>query len=89
MNRTIFDLVRTMLHHCQLGVEFWPYAALHAVHVLNHRIVGRTGQSAIEAYTGSKPNVDRLHVFGCTVYFSVLGGKKLDARARRGGVPWL
>ena len=82
-NRTIFDMVRTLLQGAGLSVEFWTYAALWAIDVLNHRIQ-QSGVSSMEMFSGRKPDLDRLHAFGCDVWYAKMDGHKLEQRGRKG-----
>ncbi|GAU32111.1 hypothetical protein TSUD_357950 [Trifolium subterraneum] len=68
-NRTIMDMVRSMLATKDIPKEFWPEAVNWAIHVLN-----RSPAAAIpdktpeEAWSSSKPTVKHFKVFGCTAY---------------------
>ena len=67
-NRTIMESERCMLADAQLGNAFWGYAVLAATHILN-RMPSRAheGRSPIEVWTGAKPSIAHLRVFGCPV----------------------
>eukprot|EP00173_Palmaria_palmata_P004172 Plantae.Rhodophyta-Palmaria_palmata.ctg5148.p1 GENE.Plantae.Rhodophyta-Palmaria_palmata.ctg5148~~Plantae.Rhodophyta-Palmaria_palmata.ctg5148.p1 ORF type:complete len:578 (-),score=50.25 Plantae.Rhodophyta-Palmaria_palmata.ctg5148:70-1803(-) len=68
LNRTVFDMVRSMLAHSSLGEDMCGEAATHAVFILN-RLSTKTkdgnNNSPHERRTGNKPSWDKLHVFGC------------------------
>ena len=69
MNRT---LIETMLTHAQIPHSFWAEALTTAVYLRN-----RTPTKAVmdmtpyEAWTGKKPKVSYLRVFGCDAYAHV------------------
>jgi hypothetical protein len=55
-NRTLADMMRSMLHAVHLGPEYWCWAMLHAVYLKNplpHQTIATT---PYEAYTGQRPN---------------------------------
>ena len=86
MNRTLVELVRTMLHHKDLPKSFWAEALNTAAYVRN-RVTTR-GLSAkttpYEVLFHRKPNLSHLRVFGCRCWYTVPRGDvdKLDKRAR-------
>lgn len=78
--------MRGMLHCVHLGPEYWCWAMLHVVN-LNNRLPHQTiGTTPYEAYTGQRPNLKRLHIFGSPI-IARLPGKcppKLDTHAVKG-----
>ncbi|CAI7894738.1 unnamed protein product [Closterium sp. NIES-53] len=66
-NRTIIEGGRTILVDSGLPLRFWPLAIRHATviknRVLNH--VGGQHEVPMEKWSGKKPLVDMLRVFGC------------------------
>ena len=87
-NRTFGDMMRSMLHGANLGPEYWSWALLHAVYVKNrlpHRAMGIT---PYQAYTGRKPDIRHLRIFGSPVV-SRLPGRlpaKLDSHTSGGDI---
>jgi transposase InsO family protein len=69
-NRTLLDMVRTMLDEYKTSDQFWAEAintACYAINRLNlHRILKKT---SYELLTGKKPNVSYFRVFGSNVSF--------------------
>lgn len=67
--RTIAEMSRSMLRHAKLDSKFWPYAVAMATHIKNlspHRaLANKTPQ---EVWSGQKPDVAHLRVFGCHAY---------------------
>jgi len=85
MNRTLLELVRSMLHDKNVPKEFWAEALQVACHVRN-RVTTRglsSSTTPFEVMFGSKPNLSYLRVFGSRCWYTLQGEKtnKLDARA--------
>ena len=62
MNQTIQERVVSMLQHSRLSDGFWPEALLTAVQIINMSPSRPLGH---QLWTGSKPNYDKLRIFGC------------------------
>jgi dUTP pyrophosphatase len=85
-NRTLADMMRSLLHSAQLGPEYWSWAILHALYLKNrlpHRAISKT---PYEAYTGHRPNLKHLHIFGSPLTVRHPGRRpaKLDQHASQG-----
>ncbi|GAA0173161.1 transmembrane signal receptor [Lithospermum erythrorhizon] len=84
-NRTLMNMVRAMITTKNMPKKFWPEAVLWSCHVLNRcptsSVEGMTPQ---EAWSGRKPGVDHLRVWGCLAHVHVpkLGRDKLDSRSK-------
>jgi ribosomal protein L12E/L44/L45/RPP1/RPP2 len=86
-NRTIFEMARSMLYHANLSKAFWEEAILTAVYIHNRTIsVKSKNKTPEELFTGKKPHVKHLRVFGCDCYMHVPDGDrtKLDKKSKRG-----
>lgn len=86
MNRTLMNMVRSMLHQSKLQKRFWADAVVTATYIRN-RITCRgfpRNTTPYEKWYGSKPNVAHMRVFGSRCWYSRHGehGRKLDTRAR-------
>jgi len=85
-NRTIMDMVRCMMFDSGLGKEFWGFAALTAVHIIN-RLPSSSHEykTPFEKWFGSPPSIGHLRVFGCIAYRQVPTAtrRKLDPRAQK------
>ena len=58
-------MMRCMFHLAGLGPSYWSYALTYEVYIKNrlpHRTITIT---PFQAFTGIKPNLDRIRVFGC------------------------
>jgi transposase InsO family protein len=86
VNRTIFNGIRCMLHRAGLSTFLWPEAARTAVFIRNRcpsRSIDR-GRTPQELWTGDKPSLDLLRVFGCIAHVHVpkeRRGNKLSDRS--------
>lgn len=77
LNRTLVDLVRGMLHYKGVKKPVWAEALAVAVHVRN-RVTFKPHSSNVtpfELWTGNKPDVSDLWVFGCKCFYLL---KKMD-----------
>eukprot|EP00253_Pinus_taeda_P024268 PITA_24268 len=80
------ERARSMLSGARLGKEFWPEAVETACYLVN-----RSPSSALEdktpqeVWTGKKPSLSHLRVFGCDAYVHVLKDKrtKLDSKSAK------
>jgi transposase InsO family protein len=75
-NRTLIDMVRTMLGEFKTPERFWSEAVNTACHAINrfylHRLLKKT---SYELLTGNKPNVSYFLVFGSKCYILVKKGR--------------
>jgi transposase InsO family protein len=75
-NRTLIDMVRTMLGEYKKPEQFWSEAVNTACHAINclylHRLLKKT---SYELITGNKPNVSNFHVFTSNCYILVKKGE--------------
>lgn len=85
-NRTIVEAARTMLHSRNLPLLLWAEAVNTAVYILNRTTCVRTsGTTPYKIWTGRKPEISHLRVFGSTAYMHIPKQfrKKLDAKAKQ------
>eukprot|EP00171_Calliarthron_tuberculosum_P023532 IDg23532t1 len=86
MNRTLMNLVRSMLHHKRVEKRFWAEALATAVYVRN-RVTSRALSSNTtphHIWNSSPPDLSHMRVFGSLCWYVVPRNKvqKLDARSR-------
>ena len=78
-------MARSLLKDMQLPSFLWGEAVRHSVYLLN-RLPTRalSEQTPYEAWTGVKPSLGYIRVFGCTAYMKVpnVHLKKLDDRSK-------
>ncbi|KAL4290940.1 hypothetical protein GQ457_14G017910 [Hibiscus cannabinus] len=86
-NRTVLEMARCMLFEKHLPKLLWAEAVTTNVYLLN-RLATKVvdGKTPFEAWSGSKPSVKHLRVFGsiCYNHISANMRSKLDERASRG-----
>ena len=69
MNRTLLEATTSMLSNVNLSPKLWAEALLTAAYLRKRsptKVVRR--MTPQEAWTGAKPQVDHLRVFGCQAY---------------------
>ena len=86
-NRTIMEAVKAMIHDQDLPMHLWEEAARKIVYVQNkspHRVLGN--KTPEEMFSGEKPEVNHLRIFGCPVYVHVPREKrsKLESSSKKG-----
>ena len=86
INRTLMDLVRSMLHAKELPKQFWAEALATAVYVRN-RVTSRAlpqNTTPHHIWHGQAPDLSHLRVFGCRCWYMIPKSKvkKLSSRAR-------
>jgi len=75
-----------MIFDARLGQEFWGYAALAAVHVINQLpSSAHEFKTPFEIWLGEKPSLAHLRIFGCTAYRHIPAPtrRKLDRRTQK------
>jgi hypothetical protein len=84
-NRTVMEMARSLLKSMRVPGRFWGEAVRHAVYLLNRLPTKVLGDiTPYETWTGRKPSLGHLRVFGCTAHtkFSAPHLRKLDDRSR-------
>jgi len=64
-NRTLKDMVRSMISHSTLPQSLWGEALKTAAYILNRVPTKATTKTPYELWTGKKPSLNHLHVWGC------------------------
>ena len=85
MNRTLVEAIRSMLSESGLPKTFWAEALMTATYLRNRSpTTALTGMTPYEAWTGWKPSVNHLRIFGCICYAHIPKDerKKLDSKAK-------
>ena len=83
-NRTIMNMVRSLLTSRQVPKTFWPEAVNWVIHILNRSpTLAIHNKTLKEAWSGTKPYVAHFRVFGCVSYAHVPDNKrtKLDSQS--------
>lgn len=82
--RSIFDMARCLLLEAKVPKTLWTYAAKAAGYIRNRCYNPRTGKTPYEMFTGKRPNLGHMHVFGSPCHAYVQNKKKLDPRSQQG-----
>ena len=85
MNRTLVEAVRSMLSESSLPKKFWAEGLATATYLRNRSPTKAVeGMTPFQAWSGTKPNVSHLRVFGSLCYSHVPKDerKKLDSKAQ-------
>ena len=64
-NRTLKDLVRSMISHSNLPKSLWGEALKIVAYILNRVPTKATAKTPYELWTGKKPNLKHLHIWVC------------------------
>jgi transposase InsO family protein len=83
-NRTVCEASRAMMCDQDLPASLWAEATGTAVYVQNkchHAILDQ--KTPEEVFTGEKPDIGHLRIFGCTVYVHVLKEKRTKMEPSR------
>nr|CAN75475.1 hypothetical protein VITISV_006889 [Vitis vinifera] len=81
-NRTLKDMVRSMISHSTLPESLWGEAIKIAVYILNRVPSKAVAKTPYELWTSKKPSIRHLHVWGCPAEARPYkpNEKKLDSR---------
>lgn len=87
MNRTLVEKARCLLNEAHLKKDFWAEAVSTAAYLVNRsptRSIG--GKTPEEMWTGRKPNLKHLRIFGSNVMVHVpkVKRRKFDSKAVKG-----
>ena len=85
-NRTLMDMVRSMMSNSSLPKSLWMHALKTAAYLLNRVPTKAVQKTPFELWTGRKPSLRHLHVWGCPAEARVYNPqeKKLDSRTVSG-----
>ena len=81
-NRTLLDMVRSMASNASLPISLWTYALKTAMYLQNRVPSKAVQKTPFELWTGRKPSLRHLHVWGCPTEIRYYNPheKKLDVR---------
>ena len=66
-NRTLKDMVRSMISHSSLPESLWGEALKTAAYILNRVPTKAAAKTPYELWTGRKPSLKHFHIWGCPV----------------------
>ena len=80
-NRTLLDMVRSMMSQSDLPLSFWGYALETAAFTLNRVPSKSVVKTPYEMWTGKCPSLSFLKIWGCEVYVKRLISDKLTPKS--------
>ncbi|RVW90346.1 Retrovirus-related Pol polyprotein from transposon TNT 1-94 [Vitis vinifera] len=82
-NRTILNMVRTILSKGHIPRSFWPEAVIWSIHILNRSpTLVVQNVTPEEAWNGRKPSVNHFRIFGCIAYAHIPDQKRKNLMTR-------
>lgn len=86
LNRVLLERTRAVLAESGLAQNLWAEALVTVNYARNRTPVSAHGKTPWEMFTGQKPTVSHMRVFGCTAYIHVPKDKrnKLDPVSAKG-----
>src|SRR3954468_18008392 len=82
-NRTLHDMVRSMMSLTDLPLSFWGYALETAAFTLNRTPSKSVETTPYELWFGKKPKLSFLKVWGCDAYVKKLQPEKLEPKSEK------
>ncbi|KAI3513141.1 hypothetical protein L1887_20467 [Cichorium endivia] len=83
-NRTLLDMVRSMMTRASLPIHFWGYALETAAHILNLVPTKKVAKTPHEMWTGKAPSLAHIKVWGCEAFVRRDTSDKLSERSESG-----
>ncbi|KAL0291589.1 UNVERIFIED_CONTAM: Retrovirus-related Pol polyprotein from transposon TNT 1-94 [Sesamum calycinum] len=80
-NRTLLDMIRSMMIFTELPLSFWGYALETAARLLNIAPSKTVAQTPYQIWHGKSASYKYLRVWGSLAYVKRLVGDKLDSRS--------
>ena len=71
-NRTLMDMVRSILSNSTLPLSLWMYARKTVVYLLNRVPSNAIPKTPFELWIGRKPSLRHLHFWGCPVVARII-----------------
>ena len=82
-NRTLLDMVRSMMSHADLPISFWGHALETAAFTLNRVPSKSVQKTPHEMWTGRRPSVSFMKIWGCEVYNKRMTSTKLEPKSEK------
>ncbi|KAK8533064.1 hypothetical protein V6N12_076345 [Hibiscus sabdariffa] len=82
-NRTLLDMVRSMMSHTDLPTSFWGYALETAAFTLNRVPSKSVQKTPHEMWTGRRPNMSFMKIWGCKAYVKHQMSTKLKPKSEK------
>ena len=82
-NRTLFDMVRSMMSLTDLPISFWGYALEIVVFMLNRAPSKSIEMTPYELWFSNKPKLSFLKVWSCDAYVKKFQTDKLEPKSEK------
>ena len=82
-NRTLLDIVQSMMSLTDLPLSFWGYALETAPFTLNRAQSKSMEMTPYELWFGEKPKLSFLKVWDCNAYVEKLKNDKLEPKSEK------
>ena len=77
-NRTLLDMVRSMMSYSSLPISFWGYSLQTAVYILNVVPSKSIKKTPLELWNGHKPSLRHFRIWGCRAHVLKEKTRKLE-----------
>ena len=81
-NKTLLDMVRSMMSYSSLPISFWGYSLQTAVYILNVVPSKSIPQTPLELWNGYKPSLRHFRIWGCSAHVLKRKTGKLEPRTK-------
>ena len=78
LHQDMGNMICVLLEGNSIQPKYWEYGAYHAGHLMNILPHGDNSETPYERFTGRKPDLSNLRIFGCKMY--VLDPAKKDEK---------
>ncbi|KAK8554367.1 hypothetical protein V6N12_031331 [Hibiscus sabdariffa] len=82
-NRTLLDMVRSMMSHSDLSISFWGHALEAATFTLNRVPSKSVQRTPHEMWTGKRPSMSFMKIWGCKAYVKHQMSMKLEPKSHK------
>ncbi|KAK8547551.1 hypothetical protein V6N12_031688 [Hibiscus sabdariffa] len=82
-NRTLLDMVRSMMSHSDLPISFWGHALETATFTLNRVPSKSVQKTPYEIWTWKHPSMSFMKIWGCQAYVKHQMSTKLEPRSHK------
>jgi hypothetical protein len=80
-NRTLLDMVRSMMSRTELPKSFWGYALESASYIINNVPSKSVDRIPYEIWSGNRSNLSYMRAWGCPAYVKRFEPTKLEPRS--------
>jgi hypothetical protein len=82
-NRTLLDMVRSMMSISELPISFWGYALETSVYILNRIPTKSVPKTPYEMWTSKKPSLNHFKIWGCPTHVKKFNVDKLESKTEK------